>query len=55
MSEHFSVKDYGDGCILKGNGFDGLSLGDDRDEAERFVDFINGFISLAQQAKRSET
>lgn len=53
--EHFSVKDYGDGCILKGNGFDGIPLGDDRGEAERFVNFINGFISLAKQAKRSET
>ena len=47
--EKFKVKQYTKLCILKGNGFDGLELGDDRDDAEVFVEFVN--ILIEENAK----
>lgn len=44
--EKFIVKHYGNEphpCI-KGNGFDGLTIGDYREEAEEFIIFINKLI-----------
>lgn len=43
MSEHFVVKHYTEeeGPIIKGNGFDGLRVGDDRQDAEELVSWIN--------------
>jgi len=46
MLEKFEVKHYTDylhPCI-KGNGFDGLTIGDYRDQAEEFVLFMNKLI-----------
>ncbi len=42
-TEPFVVKFYSeDGCpSLKGNGFDGLRIGEDREEAEEFVKWLN--------------
>jgi len=48
MSEKFIVKHYVDTphpCI-KGNGFDGLTIGDYRDEAEQFIEFVNELIDF---------
>lgn len=44
--EKFIIKHYiGDKHpTVKGNGFDGLIIGDNRDEAEEFVNFINAII-----------
>lgn len=44
--ELFVVKNYvGDERpTIKGNGFDGLEVGKDREEAEAFVAFINAVI-----------
>jgi hypothetical protein len=44
--EKFIVKNY---CsdqrpIIKGNGFDGLEIGEERWEAEQFIEFINQII-----------
>jgi hypothetical protein len=43
MSETFVVKHYSfdERPSLKGNGFDGLQIGEDREEAEAFVNFVN--------------
>lgn len=47
--EGFVVRHYTDeeGPTIKGNGFDGLRVGEDRDEAEGFVRWVNA--ALAQQ------
>ena len=43
--EMFIVKQYNsEGPIIKGNGFDGLRVGEDRQEAQEFIDFINKII-----------
>lgn len=44
--EKFFVKHYSEDerPTIKGNGFDGLVIGDDREEAQDFVDFINKII-----------
>jgi len=41
--EHFVVKHYTaeEGPVIKGNGFDGLRIGEDREEAEDFVKWVN--------------
>jgi hypothetical protein len=44
--EKFTIKHY---CndphpTLKGNGFDGLVIGDYREEAEEFIEFVNKLI-----------
>lgn len=41
--ERFTIKQYNtnERPIIKGFGFDGLSLGDEREEAEEFISFIN--------------
>lgn len=46
MTEEFVVKHYSgeERPTIKGNGFDGLELGEDRDEAERFIQFVNKLI-----------
>ena len=44
--EPFIVKHYSEDerPIIKGNGFDGLEIGGDREEAQEFVDFVNKLI-----------
>ena len=41
--DKFIIKQYSkdERPILKGNGFDGLEIGEDRLEAQEFIDFIN--------------
>jgi hypothetical protein len=48
--EPFVVKQYNDDPhpSIKGNGFDGLTLGDYRDEAETFVNWINERLTAPQ-------
>jgi hypothetical protein len=47
--EHFVVKHYvGDAHpSIKGNGFDGLTIGDKRVDAEEFVSWVNAVIDRA--------
>lgn len=47
MIEKFIVKHYhGDERpVIKGNSFDGLEIGEDREEAEEFIEFINNIIN----------
>jgi hypothetical protein len=42
----FVVKHYSsdESPTIKGNGFDGLEIGEDREEAEEFITFINSLI-----------
>jgi hypothetical protein len=43
--ERFTVKKYETGRpIIKGNGFDGLEVGEFRYEAEQFIAFVNKLI-----------
>lgn len=48
MIEKFVVKRYSEdeGPIIKGNSFDGLKIGEDREEAEEFIDFVNNIIDF---------
>lgn len=52
--ETFVVRHYGDTAhpIIKGNGFDGLTIGDYREEAQEFVDKINKTQSNLATLKR---
>lgn len=45
--EPFSVRHYvgDDRPTLKGNGFDGLEIGENREEAEFFVAWLNHLVS----------
>ena len=45
--EQFIVKHYtaDDRPSIKGNGFDGLEIGEDREEAEEFINYVNEIIS----------
>jgi hypothetical protein len=47
MIERFVIKQYSDDerPIIKGNGFDGLEIGEDREEAQEFIDFVNMLLS----------
>ncbi len=51
MYDLFVVKHYGDDPhpTIKGNGFDGLVVGNYRDEAVEFITFVNLFISAVNQ------
>lgn len=44
--EPFTVKHYSEDerPTIKGNGFDGLEVGSDRQEAEEFIMFVNKLI-----------
>lgn len=44
--EQFTVKHYSsdERPTIKGNGFDGLEIGEDREEAEEFIEFVNKLI-----------
>jgi hypothetical protein len=44
--ELLTIKQYAqhERPIVKGCGFDGLEIGDDREEAEEFIGFINKLI-----------
>jgi len=46
--EPFIVKHYSsdDNPIIKGNSFDGLIVGEDREEAEEFINFINANLAI---------
>ena len=56
LVEPFVVKYYTDDRYpsIKGNGWDGLRVGDDRDEAEEFVKWLNGRLAAAQPARQGE-
>lgn len=45
--EPFTIKHYSEDerPTIKGNGFDGLEVGSDRQEAEEFVEFVNKLIT----------
>jgi hypothetical protein len=47
--EPFVVKHYvgTERPTIKGNGFDGLEVGTDREEAQDFVDFVNSLLAKA--------
>lgn len=49
--EPFFVKHYSgdERPTLKGNGFDGLEVGKDREEAEAFVAFINSAVAAERE------
>lgn len=51
--EQFSVKHYSsdERPIIKGNGFDGLEIGSDREEAEDFVAWVNKLIASIKRDK----
>ena len=56
MSGPFFVKHY---CseerpVIKGCGFDGLEIGETREEAEEFVAYINKFLGQPKQDERKE-
>jgi len=59
IQKAFIIKQYSksEGPILKGNGFDGLKIGDNRDEAQEFIDFINTLhlAALPKWSKPCET
>ena len=48
--EYFVVKHYSsdERPTVKGHGFDGLEVGEERWEAEEFADFLNGLLDLLQ-------
>lgn len=50
--EKFIVKHYqvDERPTIKGFGFDGLEIGNDREEAEEFVDFINSILKKCEDA-----
>lgn len=50
--ELFVVKHYAsdDRPTIKGNGFDGLEIGEDREEAERFIAWVNRLIEAQRAA-----
>jgi hypothetical protein len=47
--EHFVVKHYSgdERPSIKGNGFDGLEVGETREEAEKFIAWVNARIDEA--------
>jgi hypothetical protein len=50
MIENFIVKHYhGQSPTIKGNSFDGLEIGEDREEAEEFISFVNSIINKNNQ------
>lgn len=51
MIENFVVKHYhgDDRPTIKGNYFDGLEIGEDREEAEEFIKFVNNIINKNKQ------
>jgi len=49
--EKFIIKHYSsdERPIVKGFGFDGLEIGEDREEAEEFIQFINSIIEKCEK------
>ena len=46
--DKFIIKQYeNERPIIKGNGFDGLEIGYNREEAEEFINFINTLVAKA--------
>lgn len=50
----FVVRHYteDDGPTFKGNGFDGIRVGDDREEAQQFADYINALRKDAERYRK---
>jgi hypothetical protein len=50
LPELFVVRHYvaDERPIIKGNGFDGLTIGEDREEAEQFVAWVNARLAVEQ-------
>ena len=50
--EPFVVKHYSEDerPTIKGNGFDGLEIGQDREEADAFIAFVNAAVTEAIEA-----
>ncbi len=55
--DKFVIKHYTDEPhpTLKGNGFDGLVIGDYRDEAQNFIDFVNNLIDFRKSQENKES
>lgn len=53
-AEPFVVKHYTSESrpIIKGNGFDGLEIGEDREEAQEFVDWLNARLAVNGEVAR---
>ena len=51
--EKFIVKHYSsdETPIIKGFGFDGLHIGENREEAEEFISFVNNLIAAIDSIK----
>lgn len=49
--KHYSLDKH---PTLKGNGFDGLTIGDDRSEAEAFVQWVNDRLAELVEYRREE-
>ena len=54
--EPFVVKHYSgdERPIIKGNGFDGLEVGQDREEAQAFADWVNARLAPPQRQPLTE-
>lgn len=54
--ERFYVKHYSsdDRPSIKGNGFDGLTLGEDRREAEEFIRWVNDLLDELTERRAEE-
>ena len=50
----FYVKQYnpGDRPTVKGNGFDGIEVGETREEAEEFIIFVNHLVARVTGAEK---
>ena len=53
--EKFVVKHYADEAhpSIKGNGFDGLVVGEYREEAEKFIEFVNNLMVRTAETAES--
>lgn len=51
--EEFVVKNYvgHDRPVIKGNSFDGLEIGETKEEGQEFVDFVNMLIQYKRRNK----
>lgn len=48
--DNFTIKQYeNEKPIIKGNGFDGLEIGDNRQDAEEFISFVNFLIDIVNK------
>lgn len=57
LREPFIVKQYDadERPIIKGNGFDGLEIGTDREDAQDFIDFVNSKMFSEQKDEQAHS